>query len=100
MKKVLPIYKPVCLTPNQLIEQLRNKHPEYQNEKIGFAGRLDPMAHGLMLLLIGYENKNRTEYLNLDKTYYFKILLGVETDSYDLLGLITSTNLSQKKFDI
>lgn len=91
MQKVLNIYKPIGLTPLQLIQKVREYYPELNNEKISYAGRLDPMAHGVMLLLIGEENKNRNEYLGLPKTYQFQVIFGVETDSYDILGLIKST---------
>ena len=57
MKKILSVYKPLYLTPYQLIQQLKKNYPEYANEKIGYAGRLDPLAHGVLLLMIGEENK-------------------------------------------
>jgi tRNA pseudouridine55 synthase len=90
MDKILNIYKPIGLTPFQLIEKLRAIEEKYQSAKIGYAGRLDPLAHGVMLLTIGEANFKRDQFLHLDKTYQIKILLGVETDSYDPLGLITS----------
>jgi tRNA pseudouridine55 synthase len=85
---ILPIYKPKGITPHQLIEQLRKEQPPYQDVVIGYAGRLDPLAHGLMLLMLGDETKNRDNYLSLSKEYTFEILLGVETDTYDVLGII------------
>lgn len=87
-KKVVAVYKPVALTPLQLVQQFRCKYPEYKTVKISYAGRLDPMAHGITILLIGEENKNRQKYLSLDKKYEFTVLFGVQTDSYDFLGLI------------
>jgi tRNA pseudouridine55 synthase len=88
MKSLVNIYKPIGITPLQLIEGFKEKFSEYENEKIGYAGRLDPMAHGVTLLLVGEENKNRDKYLNLPKTYKFSVLFGVETDSYDFLGIL------------
>jgi tRNA pseudouridine55 synthase len=96
MDKILNIYKPIGLTPFQLIEKLRAIEEKYQSAKIGYAGRLDPLAHGVMLLTIGEANFKRDQFLHLDKTYQIKILLGVETDSYDPLGLITSTGNTDK----
>lgn len=90
MKKVIPVYKPVGLTPLQAIQQYKKNFPEYQNQILSYAGRLDPMAKGLLLLLVGEENKNREQYLNLQKTYEFKVLLGIATDTYDILGHITN----------
>lgn len=94
MEKILSVYKPAGLTPLQLIKKLRKQNPDYRDIKIGYAGRLDPLAHGVMLLLIGEENKNRQPYLNLPKTYKFSVLFGVATDSYDYLGLLQSLEIS------
>lgn len=103
MDEILNIYKPIRLTPFQLIEKLRITNPKYLSIKIGYAGRLDPLAHGVMLLTIGEANFKREPLLHLNKTYRIKVLLGVETDSYDPLGLITNignyqlpTNLETK----
>src|SRR5687767_12670821 len=88
MNQVLNIYKPIGLTPLQLIKLLKKSKEGYKNIKMSFAGRLDPLAHGVMLLLLGEENKNRDKYLSLDKTYEFKVLFGVETDTFDFLGIL------------
>lgn len=100
MDKVLNIYKPCGMTPVQLIQKLREIHPEYKDVKIGFAGRLDPLAHGVMLLTVGEENKNRQKYLGLNKTYQFSVLFGVSTDSYDYLGLPESLEIGDVPVDL
>lgn len=87
MKKLLNIYKPAGLTPLQLINKLREVLPEYKDIKIGYAGRLDPMARGVMLLMIGNATQERDKYLGLDKEYVFEVLFGFDTDTYDLLGV-------------
>lgn len=90
MKNVLNIYKPKGLTPLQTIQLVRKKIPEYEKEKIGFAGRLDPLAHGVLLLMIGEETtKQKDTFLNLPKEYEFEAVFGVATDTYDSLGLIS-----------
>ncbi len=91
MKKIIAVNKPVGLTPLQTIEHLKNQFTDYKNEKIGYAGRLDPMAEGLLLLLIGKNNQNKEQFEKLDKEYIFEAVLGFETDSYDLLGIVKST---------
>ena len=93
MNQVLVIYKPIGLTPKQVLDQIRVEQPQLSKEKMSYMGRLDPMAHGVMLVLCGEENKNREKYKGLDKKYQFKILFGVETDSYDILGIPTETKL-------
>ena len=53
-----------------------------------YAGRLDPLAHGVLLVLEGDECQKRETYLNIPKTYNYSFILGVSTDSYDYLGYI------------
>lgn len=91
MEKVILLQKHISLTPLQLIDQFRKKQTKYKNEKLGYAGRLDPMAEGLMLVLVGEENKKRKEYEALSKTYEFSVLFGVATDTYDVMGKIVSS---------
>ena len=44
------LYKPIGLTPLELIKKYQNDNKLY-NSKFSFAGRLDPMAHGEMVIL-------------------------------------------------
>jgi len=90
MFDVIPIYKPEGLTPLELIKHFQKVFPQYSQEKISVAGRLDPMASGLLILLVGAANKKREYYQSLDKTYQFTLLTGLTTDTYDVLGKITS----------
>ena len=91
IKPVVLLNKPLGITPLQAITAFKLNNREYKNMTIGFAGRLDPMAEGLLLLLIGDENKRRKVYEDMNKTYEFSMLLGAATDTYDLMGKITST---------
>ena len=88
MKEVLNLYKSRGETPLQRIERFRKDNPEYKNVPLSYAGRLDPMAEGALLVLAGDANKDRTQYLNLDKEYTFDVLFGFSTDTYDLLGVM------------
>lgn len=88
MNKQLNIYKPLGKTAVEMIELLRVKYPEYSNVKISYAGRLDPMASGVLILLIGEdENKARREREKSDKEYYFTMLFGIKSDTYDICGI-------------
>lgn len=88
MKKVISLYKPVSYTPLQVVELFRRANPEYEKEKLGYAGRLDPMASGVLIVLVGDENGRRKEYERLAKVYEFEVLFGVKTDTYDVMGRI------------
>lgn len=95
MNKLIHVYKPIGKTPLEMIHKLRELIPEYKNEPIGYAGRLDPLAHGVLLLMVGEATKERDTHLHLNKSYTFEVLLGVTTDTYDYLGLIKN-NIYQK----
>lgn len=91
MKKVLILNKKEGKTPLETLEFFRVKNKEYKNSKMTYAGRLDPMASGLLVVLVDEEIKNKDKFLNLDKEYEFKILFSFNTDSYDVLGKVLKT---------
>jgi len=58
---------------------------------VGHTGTLDPLASGLLILLVGREQtKRQAEFLKLDKKYLVTGRLGVVTDSYDVTGKVVS----------
>ncbi len=99
MTKTATIYKQIGETPLETLEKFRQKmiveDPDnkevWKNTPMTYAGRLDPMAEGLLLILIGDECKNKEKYLGLDKEYEVEIVFGISTDTYDSLGLATAT---------
>lgn len=89
MAVIYKLNKPLGLTPLQALDQLRKfQLTKLENKKLTYAGRLDPMAEGLLLILESPNQSTKQKYLNLDKTYQFRILFGVSTDTYDILGLV------------
>ena len=95
----MPIYldKAKGITPLELIKQYK-KENNFQG-KMCYAGRLDPMAHGKMILLKDEECKQMNDYCNFDKTYEFLVLFGIKTDTYDLLGKVIETNIDSIDLD-
>ena len=91
LKKILLINKKEGETPLEALDIFRSKHKKYKQVKMTYAGRLDPMASGLLLVLAGEETKNKEKYLALDKEYEFEVLFGFATDTYDILGKISSS---------
>jgi len=89
MQKALKLDKKSGETPLECINRFKVENPEYEGEKMTYAGRLDPLASGVLLILVGEECKNKDKYLGLDKEYEVDILLGVGTDTYDVLGKVT-----------
>ncbi len=85
---VLNVYKNLCETPRERLERLRVERPEYAHEVLSYAGRLDPMAEGAMLVLVGEANNSREQYLDMSKEYVLDVLFGFSTDTYDILGRV------------
>jgi len=96
MRKKIILNKRLGQTPLELIEEYKKKHPKYRNIKMAYAGRLDPMAEGKLLLVIGEECKNLKKYTDLNKEYIFEILLGFKSDSQDVLGLAEAHSLPRR----
>lgn len=82
--------KTVGQTPLDVIKAYKAAHPQYADVPMAYAGRLDPMASGRLLILIGDECRQQEKWHGLDKEYIFEILLGVSSDSGDVLGIIKS----------
>lgn len=80
------IKKEVGETPKEALERYRSAHPELRSVPMAYAGRLDPMASGALLLLIGDACKEQKRYHALDKKYEVSILFGVRSDTGDVLG--------------
>jgi tRNA pseudouridine(55) synthase len=88
MEKYVVIYKKVGETPLSCIEAYRAEHEILKDVPLAYAGRLDPMAEGKLLVLIGDECKIQEQYHSLDKEYIFEVLFGVSSDTADVLGLL------------
>lgn len=84
---MINLYKPISKTPLELVQELRKREAEYQDKKLAYAGRLDPMAQGVLLVLEDEECKQRVKYQNLDKEYEYQVLFGISSDSYDVMGM-------------
>lgn len=94
MKKIILLNKKEGETPLEVLNSFRlkntKKHKEYKDIKMTYAGRLDPMASGALLVLLGEETKNKEKYLALEKEYTFEVLFGFTTDTYDILGKVNT----------
>lgn len=86
MEKYITLEKMVGETPLSAAEAYRAKHPELVGVPMAYAGRLDPMASGKLLVLLGDECKQQKHYHGLDKEYEFSVLFGIKSDTHDVLG--------------
>lgn len=87
---MIEYYKQPGITPLDFINTVKKEFP---NKKICYTARLDPMARGLIPILIGEECKLMNLYTCLSKTYEVKVIIGISTDTDDALGVITRHNL-------
>ena len=96
------LQKKVGQTPLECIEKWRSTQTNLENVSLAYAGRLDPMASGSLLVLIGEECKKQSNYHHLDKEYEFSVLFGISSDSGDVLGIITESGpktISKEEID-
>lgn len=91
MDKVIKIYKNKGETPLDCIKKYKLTNPSLAYLPITYAGRLDPLAEGVLILLVGDECLKKDEYLKLPKEYEVDILFGFTTDTYDLMGKVKTT---------
>lgn len=77
---VLLIDKPSGLTSHDVVDKVRRK---LKMKRIGHAGTLDPMATGLLILLVGKATKLSQYLMSLGKTYEGTITLGETTNTFD-----------------
>ncbi len=89
MKRYIVFDKEIGETPLAVIGRWKEANLEYKDVPASYAGRLDPMASGKLLVLLGEECKQQKEYTKLDKQYEIEILLDVGSDTGDALGLVT-----------
>ncbi|MGA2693844.1 MAG: tRNA pseudouridine(55) synthase TruB [Opitutaceae bacterium] len=85
---VLLVDKPGQHTSHDVIARLRGI---LRTRKIGHAGTLDPMATGLLIVLVGKATRVSQFIISLDKEYEGTIELGKVTDSQDADGEVMET---------
>ena len=84
-------------TPLETIKALQTIHPNLKETPMTYAGRLDPMAEGVLIVLSGEDRFHRDTYLTYDKIYRATFLLGFCSDSLDILGKIKKGSLIKKQ---
>ena len=85
---IINVYNPSGITSNDVIYKVR---AALGIKKLGHTGTLDPMAEGVLPILIN-RGTRIAEYLDWDlKTYKAAVRLGVRTDSLDITGNVEET---------
>jgi tRNA pseudouridine55 synthase len=82
---IIVVNKPPKITSHDVVAHARRT---LGIKKIGHAGTLDPLATGVLVLLIGKATKLCDSFIEFDKAYRATLLLGVRTDTLDILGKV------------
>ncbi|MFA5264248.1 MAG: tRNA pseudouridine(55) synthase TruB [Opitutaceae bacterium] len=85
---ILLVDKPTDHTSHDVVARMRRK---FGMKRIGHAGTLDPMATGLLIMLIGKATSASQYLISLDKEYTGTIKLGAVTNTQDAEGDIMET---------
>lgn len=97
---ILIVDKPIGITSHDVVNSVRKK---LGIRKVGHAGTLDPIATGLLIILVGKLTKFFNKFVNFDKEYIATLTLGTSTDTGDALGKVIASkpyeNISQKKIE-
>ncbi len=80
---ILLVDKPEDWTSHDVVNCVRRR---FHLRKVGHCGTLDPMATGLLVVLLELATKLSGRLVNHDKAYSGVMRLGVETDSQDRTG--------------
>lgn len=82
---LLLLNKPAGITSHDVVARTRRI---LQTKSVGHCGTLDPIASGLMVLLIGEATKLSQYILERDKAYRVRAQLGIRTDTLDTTGQV------------
>jgi tRNA pseudouridine55 synthase len=88
LEGILLVDKPTDHTSHDVVARLRGK---LKTKRIGHAGTLDPMATGLLIILVGKATRVSQYLISLDKEYEGTIELGKVTDTQDADGEMMET---------
>lgn len=83
MDGILVINKPKGVTSHDVVDIVRR---ELRMKKVGHAGTLDPMATGVLVILVGRSTKLFDKFLTFDKEYVATLTLGARTTTGDSQG--------------
>lgn len=85
MNGILVVNKPAGYTSHDIVSKIRK---ELNMKKVGHTGTLDPLATGVLPILLGNGTKLSKYLINHDKEYIATIKLGEKTDTGDIEGKV------------
>ena len=87
MDGIIIINKQAGCTSHDIVYKVK----KISNEKVGHTGTLDPLAEGVLPILIGKGTLCSKYLINHDKKYFVKLQLGIKTETADKEGKIVET---------
>lgn len=97
MNGVLLIDKPLGLSSQQVLTKIKHL---LNVKKIGHAGTLDPLATGVLVVLINDATKLSDYLLEKEKTYLAEITIGIATTTLDSEGEVVEKKPVTEKIDV
>jgi tRNA pseudouridine55 synthase len=88
MDGILIIDKPQGLTSHDCVKIIRKT---FNLKKVGHAGTLDPMATGILILLLGKATRLFPDFSGFDKEYEATLTLGITTETGDIEGSVVKS---------
>ncbi len=85
MDGILVVNKPSGITSHDVVDFIRRK---FNIKRVGHAGTLDPLATGVLVMLLGNATKLSNTFINDDKEYIAKLYFGKSTDTQDSQGKV------------
>lgn len=82
---ILVVDKPKGMTSHDVVDFIRRR---FKIGKVGHAGTLDPMAEGVLIVLLGKATKLSNKFMGEDKEYEATLRLGSTTDTQDAWGKV------------
>ena len=96
MDGIIIINKPQNCTSHDIVYKIK----KLTNQKVGHTGTLDPLAEGVLPILVGKATRCSKYLINHNKKYIVKLKLGVKTDTLDEEGkIIEKKNVDSKIMD-
>lgn len=101
MNGILLIDKPISWTSFDVVAKVRGilKASSGKKVKVGHAGTLDPLATGLLIILVGDACKQADRLLKLDKRYEGEITLGANSSTDDAEGDLSKVSKAEPNED-
>lgn len=91
MDGILIVDKPRGWTSHDVVDFIRKR---FGLKKVGHAGTLDPMATGVLVMLLGQATRASGTFMSDDKEYEGTLTLGAVSDTGDAWGAVTPTGRS------